>query len=333
MSSSAAPSSVRSSLTRRTMSCSNQYCRQHRAATGARLHAYCWTTEAIYLAVQIDEISLGHFMQWVKSRYARGIQRKLGERGHLFQVRYDSVIIDPKMYLTSLIHYIHYVPVLKSLVDRPEDFAYSSHPAYANTREVPWVHCGTTRRLLGKRDEQAEAYQQLMAEAPTPEAVKLVERGMPKNTWHSWRAGAGGSRGSSAQAIDADDAGSDHPRCLPDAGRDARRRAVEIEIAETGTRSRCDRLAHDGAWYRDAGGDLTLPRARVVDAFQDNHLVSQAPAGSVQAGRVVAHDADRTGRPRCFQRGLPGCRAIRGARQWNRSGWDVLRPNVPRSWF
>lgn len=149
-------------------------------STGARLHAYCWTTEAIYLAVQIDEISLGHFMQWVKSRYARGIQRKLGERGHLFQVRYDSVIIDPKNYLTSLIHYIHYVPVLKGLVDRPEDFPYSSHHAYSNAREVPWLHCGTARRLLGKRDEQVQAYQQLMAEAPTPESVKLVERGMPK---------------------------------------------------------------------------------------------------------------------------------------------------------
>lgn len=149
-------------------------------STGARLHAYCWTTEAVFLAVQIDEISLGHFMQWLKSRYARGIQCRLGERGHLFQVRYDAVIVDPKAYLTNVVHYIHYVPVLRGLAERPEEFAYSSHHAYANTREVPWVHCASTRRQLGKRDEQAEAYRVLMTQPPTPQIIGLVERGMPK---------------------------------------------------------------------------------------------------------------------------------------------------------
>lgn len=149
-------------------------------STGARLHAYCWTTEAVYLTVQIDEISLGHFMQWLKSRYARGIQRRLGERGHLFQVRYDAVIVDPKVYLTNVIHYIHYVPVLKGLAASPAEFPYSSHHAYSNTREVPWVHCNTTRRLLGKREEQAQAYQTLMAEPPASQMITQVERGMPK---------------------------------------------------------------------------------------------------------------------------------------------------------
>lgn len=149
-------------------------------STGARLHGYCWTTEAVYLAVQIDEISVGHFMQWLKSRYARGIQRRIGERGHLFQVRYDAVIVDPKMYLSSLIHYIHYVPVLKGLAERPDDFPYSSHQAYLDARNVPWLHCHTTRRMLGKRDEHGPAYQELMAEPPTPEMVELIERGMPK---------------------------------------------------------------------------------------------------------------------------------------------------------
>lgn len=149
-------------------------------STGTRVHAYCWTTETIYLAVQIDQISLGHFMQWVKSRYARGIQRRLGERGHLFQVRYDAVIVDPKMYLTSLVHYIHYVPVLKGLTETPTDFPHSSHHAYAGTKETDWLHCNSMRRSLGKRDDQAAAYQALMAEPPTAEMVKLVERGMPK---------------------------------------------------------------------------------------------------------------------------------------------------------
>ncbi|MBL8271004.1 transposase [Steroidobacter sp.] len=149
-------------------------------STGARLHAYCWTTEAVYLCVQIDEISLGHFMQWLKSRYARGIQRRLGERGHLFQVRYDAVIVDQKAYLSSVVHYIHYVPVLKGYAATSDEFPCSSHHAYMDTREVPWVHCGTARRQLGKRDEQASAYRMLMAAPPPAQTISQVERGMPK---------------------------------------------------------------------------------------------------------------------------------------------------------
>lgn len=149
-------------------------------STGARLHAYCWTTEAVYLAVQIDQISVGHFMQWLKSRYARGVQRRLGERGHLFQVRYDAVIIDPNLYLPKLVHYIHYVPVLKGLAASPDDFAHTSHQTYLETRNIPWIHSNTTRRLLGNRNENKLIYQKLMSEAPTPEMVQLLERGGPK---------------------------------------------------------------------------------------------------------------------------------------------------------
>lgn len=149
-------------------------------STGARLHAYCWTTEAVYLAVQIDQISVGHFMQWLKSRYARGVQRRLGERGHLFQVRYDAVIIDPNLYLPKLVQYIHYVPVLKGLADSPDDFPHTSHQAYLEARTIPWIHSNTTRRLLGNRSEQKLMYQQLMSESPTPQMVQLLERGAPK---------------------------------------------------------------------------------------------------------------------------------------------------------
>jgi REP element-mobilizing transposase RayT len=148
-------------------------------STGARLHAYCWTTEAVYLAVQIDEISVGHFMQWLKSRYARGIQRRLGERGHLFQVRYDAVIIDPNAYLPSLIHYIHYVPVVSGLAQSPDDFPHTSHQAYLEERSVPWLYSSTARRMLGGRSEQRMGYQKLMSEPPTPEMMGLLRRGAP----------------------------------------------------------------------------------------------------------------------------------------------------------
>jgi putative transposase len=149
-------------------------------STGTRVHAYCLATQAIYLGVQIGEISLGHFMQWVKSRYARGIQRRLGERGHLFHVRYDAVIVDPKQYLKDLVHYIHYVPVLKGIASSPGDFPHSSHHAYSNAREVPWLTCSSLQRALGNQGAWDVAYKALMAEPPMAQTIQLVERGMPQ---------------------------------------------------------------------------------------------------------------------------------------------------------
>ena len=136
--------------------------------TDARLHAYCWTTVAIYLAVQLDGVSVGHFMQLLKSRYARGAQKRRGEHGYFFQGRYDAVVIDPNDYLLSLIHHIHYIPVLVGLAKRPDDYSHSSHQAYMHALTIPWLHTDTVLQLLANTGEQGQQYRELMSAPPLP---------------------------------------------------------------------------------------------------------------------------------------------------------------------
>jgi putative transposase len=80
--------------------------------TGSRLHAYCWTPDAIHLALQIDSVSVGRFMQGITSRYARSIHERAAESGHFFRQRYKAILIDPNTYLLKLVRYIHHLPVL-----------------------------------------------------------------------------------------------------------------------------------------------------------------------------------------------------------------------------
>jgi REP element-mobilizing transposase RayT len=149
-------------------------------SSGARLHAYCWTTAAVYLAVQLNGASIGHFMQLLKSRYARGTQQRRGERGYFFQGRYDAVLIEPNAYLLGLIQYIHYVPVLTGLARSPDDYPHTSHHAYREARHVPWLHTQAALQLLDS-GEHTVSYQKLMSGPPTSQMVRLFERGAPSS--------------------------------------------------------------------------------------------------------------------------------------------------------
>lgn len=55
-----------------------------------RIHAYCWMTNHLHMAVQIGHIPLGDFVRHLASRYARAVQRRTPTTGHLFERRYGT---------------------------------------------------------------------------------------------------------------------------------------------------------------------------------------------------------------------------------------------------
>ena len=61
--------------------------------TGARLHAYCWTPDAIHLALQIDGVSVGRLMQGITSRYARGLA--IHARDRVLPARQHDILPEP----------------------------------------------------------------------------------------------------------------------------------------------------------------------------------------------------------------------------------------------
>ena len=146
--------------------------------TDSRVHAYCWTPDALHLILQISEISVGRFMQGLTSRYARSMQKRAGESGHFFRQRYRALLIDPAVYLPPLIRYLHYTPVLGGFAQRPDDWSHSSHAAYQHACLIPWLTTRTALRVLHERDP-AGGYADLMSSAPTAAEVRLFVHGGP----------------------------------------------------------------------------------------------------------------------------------------------------------
>ncbi len=147
-----------------------------------RVHAYCWELDAIRMIVQISDMPVGRLMQRLSSQYARRVHRRQGESGHLFQQRYQALLIDPDAYLLKLIRYLHLLPVRSGKVAGPDDYELSSHRAYLGTGNVPWLTTNVALRLLAQRPDQAHyAYRRLMFDTIPPEEELNFDRGGPED--------------------------------------------------------------------------------------------------------------------------------------------------------
>jgi hypothetical protein len=83
--------------------------------TGWQVHAWCVMSNQYHLAVSTPRANLVVGMRWLQGTFATRFNRFRGERGHLFQGRYKSLIVDPAEGLGPLCHYIHLNPVRAKL--------------------------------------------------------------------------------------------------------------------------------------------------------------------------------------------------------------------------
>jgi REP element-mobilizing transposase RayT len=79
--------------------------------TGWQVHAWCLMSNHYHLALRTPRANLVDGMQWLQGTFAVRFNRFRDERGHLFQGRYKSLIVDPAGGLGPLCHYIHLNPV------------------------------------------------------------------------------------------------------------------------------------------------------------------------------------------------------------------------------
>ena len=79
--------------------------------SGWRLHAFVLMSNHYHLALETPEGNLVSGMQWLQATFANRFNRLRGERGHLFQGRYKSLLVEEGAALGQVCHYIHLNPV------------------------------------------------------------------------------------------------------------------------------------------------------------------------------------------------------------------------------
>ena len=92
-----------------------------------RIHAYCLMNNHFHLLVETGDIGIGFFMKSLAERYAMFYNRRYGYKGHVFEGRYVSCLVKTDGYFLQTSRYIHLNPVKAKIVDRPEQYRWSSY--------------------------------------------------------------------------------------------------------------------------------------------------------------------------------------------------------------
>ena len=106
------------------------------AKCGWLLHAYVIMSNHYHLALETPEGNLVEGMRWLQGTFAIRFNAMRGERGHVFESRYKSLVIEEGRPLLGLVNYIHLNPVRAGLVTiaKLQGYEWSSYPKFFKNR-------------------------------------------------------------------------------------------------------------------------------------------------------------------------------------------------------
>jgi len=103
---------------------------RYKAETGISIWAYCLMPNHVHFVVVPKHVdSLAMLFRQVHRHYTRRINFRKNWRGHLWQERFHSFVMD-ESYLLATVRYVELNPVKAGLCPRPEDWRWSSTRAH-----------------------------------------------------------------------------------------------------------------------------------------------------------------------------------------------------------
>ena len=102
------------------------YCEQKEV----ELLCYCLLPNHLHLLLETPQANLSKLMQPFQTSYTLYFNRRHRHTGHVFEQRYKAFLVDRDNYLLQVSRYIHLNPVGVRMVERPQDYRWSSYKAY-----------------------------------------------------------------------------------------------------------------------------------------------------------------------------------------------------------
>lgn len=122
------------------------------------LTAYVLMSNHFHLVVQLTEESLSRGLQWLNSKYPQTFNRRHGRVGHLLQGRPDIRLVQKERYAREVVRYVVLNPVRAGIVERPDEYPWSSHLAVLGRAPLPdWLAVDDLLVQFGSNRELARA--------------------------------------------------------------------------------------------------------------------------------------------------------------------------------
>jgi len=104
------------------------------------LYSYCLMPNHYHVFLCTPRGNLSRFMHWLGTAYTTWFNQRHRRQGHLFQGRYKAHLVESEAYFWEVSRYIHLNPVRAGLVERPEQWQWSSYRGYYRKKyAVPFV--------------------------------------------------------------------------------------------------------------------------------------------------------------------------------------------------
>jgi putative transposase len=131
------------------------------------LHGYCLMGNHYHLLVETPEGRLSRGMKDLNGRYAQWFNWRHRRRGHVWESRFRSLLVQKESHLLELLRYIVLNPVRARLVRRVGDWKWSSYRATAGLSDVPeWLAVDWTLSQFARRRSTARrAFRNFVAQA------------------------------------------------------------------------------------------------------------------------------------------------------------------------
>ncbi len=126
------------------------------------LYAYCLLPNHFHILLKVKKYTLTTIMQKLMTSYTMYINKKHDRVGHVFQGRYQSIIVEKETYLLQVLRYIHLNPVKAGFVDLPHLYPWSSYSYYLSNQ--PTHPRLKTNEILGMFSENTSKQKQLFQE-------------------------------------------------------------------------------------------------------------------------------------------------------------------------
>jgi putative transposase len=118
---------------------------------GIEVYAYCLMDTHYHLLLQTPRAGLGRAMRHLDGIYTQRFNRAYGRDGPLFRGRYKAIVIDVEEYFLAVARYIHQNPADADLVGDIDQYRWSSHRAYLNSKVAPkWLNTMAVLSRFGR---------------------------------------------------------------------------------------------------------------------------------------------------------------------------------------
>lgn len=142
------------------------------------LYHYCLMPSHIHFLIQTKKaFDFSIFMKKISLAYFYHYKKEYGWIGHFWQDRYKSQAVGKDAYFIQCGKYIELNPVRKGIVERPEDYRYSSYQYYSKGRKnllitPDFMYEETGNNLLNRQ----EYYRKLIVD-------QIIEESFSKKVW------------------------------------------------------------------------------------------------------------------------------------------------------